>query len=257
MGLLDLFRRPAPAPISDALWDATVAALPFIAALEPEELGRLRELTAAFLAEKEFTPAGGLVVDDGVCLAIAMQACLPILELGLGAYRGWVGIVVYPDEFVIPRLTQDEDGVVHEYDETASGEAWAGGPVIVSWRDAQMAGDGYNVVIHEFAHKLDMENGEADGVPPLPPGVSREQWENVLHAAYEHFCQRVDGGEKTWIDPYGAEHPCEFFAVVSEAFFEMPDVVAEEYPAFYDLLRRFYRQDPHVRLQRWVAAGRD
>ncbi|HNP05274.1 MAG TPA: zinc-dependent peptidase [Rhodocyclaceae bacterium] len=255
MGILDFFRRAPPATLPDSLWEATLGSLPFLAALTEEEKTRLRELVAAFLAEKEFSAAGGLELDDSLFLAIAAQACLPILELGLGAYRGWVGIVVYPDEFVIPRVIQDEDGVVHEYDEAASGEAWGGGPVIVSWKDAQMAGDGYNVVIHEFAHKLDMANGEADGVPPLPRDIPRRRWEEVLTAAYEDFCRRVDADEETWIDPYGAEHPSEFFAVVSEAFFEIPDVVADESPEFYHLLPRFYRQDPLTRLDRMIAAA--
>ncbi len=253
MGILDYLRRPAPQAIPETLWQSVVAPLPFLGRLAAADLARLKTLAEAFLAEKEFTAAAGFRLDDRVCVAIAAQACLPILELGLEAYRGWVGIVVYPDEFVIPRVIQDEDGIVHEYDEAASGEAWSGGPVIISWHDAQMAGEGYNVVIHEFAHKLDMIDGEADGVPPLPPGVSRRAWESVLHAAYDDFCARVDAGEETWIDPYGAEHPAEFFAVVSETFFEMPAVVADEYPAFYDLLRRFYRQDP---CQQQAAAAR-
>ncbi len=247
MGLLDWFRRPARRKLPDDLWRTTVAGLPFVACLAPAELEALRRLVEDFLDEKEFTAAGGLELSDAMCASIAVQGCLPILALGLEAYRGWVGIIVYPDEFVIPRIVEDEFGVVHEYDEPASGEAWAGGPLIVSWRDAQMAGEGYNVVIHEFAHKLDMLNGEADGVPALPPGLAREGWEEVLFAAYDDFCRRVDGGEDTTIDTYGAEHPAEFFAVVSESFFETPALVAAEYPELYDLFRRYYRQDPLTR----------
>lgn len=248
MGLFDWFRRGPARPVPDPLWQATVAALPFVTALPAADLARLRTLATAFLAEKEFTAAGDLELDDGICLNIAVQGCLPILNLGLEAYRGWVGIIVYPDEFVVPRSIQDEFGVVHEYDDVASGEAWSGGPLIVSWRDAQMAGDGYNVVIHEFAHKLDMLNGEADGVPALHSGLRREDWEAVLLAAYDDFCRRVDGGEETWIDPYGSDSPAEFFAVVSESFFESPDVVAGEYPELYRQLCRYYRQDPLTRL---------
>lgn len=133
-----------------------------------------------------------------------------------------------PDEFIIPRLVEDEFGVVHEYDDVTSGEAWEGGPLLISWHDAQMAGDGYNVVIHEFAHKLDMLNGEADGIPPLHAGMSRQVWSETLHAAFEDFCQLVDVaedyGRETLLDPYGAEHPGEFFAVMSEAFFESPEL---------------------------------
>ncbi|MBS1191835.1 MAG: hypothetical protein H6R10_3627 [Rhodocyclaceae bacterium] len=250
--LLDWFRGRRRPGIPDELWQRTIAGLPFLACLSADEQADLRDLAERFLAEKEFTAAGGLALDDAICISIAAQGCLPILRLGLGAYRGWVGIVVYPDEFVVPRQLQDEFGVVHEYEDVLSGEAWQGGPLIVSWRDAQMAGEGYNVVIHEFAHKLDMLNGDADGVPALHSGLTVESWEEGLLAAYDDFCHRVDRGEETIIDPYASEHPAEFFAVLSECFFEMPDVVAAEYPALYKLLQRYYRQDP---LARWMKAA--
>lgn len=245
--LLDWFRR-APPPIPDALWARTVAGLPFLAALAVDERRRLKTLAERFLADKEFSAAGGLMLSDEICVAIAAQGCLPVLNLGLAAYAGWVGIVVYPDEFVVPRRIQDDDGVVHEYDDVLSGEAWAGGPLLVSWRDVQQAGDGYNVVIHEFAHKLDMLNGEADGIPALHSDLTVDAWERAFFPAYEDFCRRVDGGEETAIDPYAAEAPEEFFAVLSECFFETPALVAGDYPALYALLRRYYRQDPLARL---------
>ena len=262
--LFDWLRgTPQSHPLPDALWDDTLATLPFIDALAADEKARLRELCEAFLAEKEFTSAGGLELTDAMCVSIAAQGCLPILELGLDWYRDWVGIIVYADEFIIPRSVEDEFGVVHEYDDVASGEAWAGGPLLVSWHDAQMAGDGYNVVIHEFAHKLDMKSGDADGVPPLPAGVTRQAWEAALVAAYDDFCARVDAAEErgeasgeafgetfyaeTGLDAYGAQSPGEFFAVMSETFFEDPQVLRAAYPAFYALMCRFYRQDPAAR----------
>lgn len=244
--LLDWFRRAPPA-IPDALWARTVGGLPFLAALAVDERRRLKTLAERFLADKEFSAAGGLRLTDDICVSIAAQGCLPVLELGLSAYAGWVGIVVYPDEFVVPRRIQDDDGVVHEYDDVLSGEAWEGGPLLVSWRDVQLAGDGYNVVIHEFAHKLDMLNGEADGIPALHSDLTVDAWEKAFFPAYEHFCRRVDGGEDTAIDPYAAEAPEEFFAVLSECFFETPALVAADYPALYALLRRYYRQDPLAR----------
>lgn len=245
-------RRLEPAPLPDTLWQEVVSALPFLVALSDQEQARLRRLAEAFLAEKEFTTAGGLALSNTICLSIAVQGCLPILNLGLDAYRGWVGIIVYPDEFIIPRSVEDEFGIVHEYQELASGEAWEGGPLLISWRDAQMAGDGYNVVIHEFAHKLDMKNGEANGMPPLPPEISRADWQRVLVASYDDFCGRVEEaearGEDICFDPYAAENHGEFFAVMSEAFFETPDVLQAEYPALYENLVGFYRQDPLARL---------
>lgn len=248
-GFLSRLLGKAEAPaIPDDLWQATLAQFEFLSRLTDTDRDRLRELTRRFLAEKEFSATGGLELDDAMCLAIAVQGCLPILNLGLEWYRGWVGIIVYPDEFVIPRSIQDEDGIVHDYDEVASGEAWGGGPLIISWRDVQMAGSGYNVVIHEFAHKLDMINGEADGVPPLPPGISRAQWEQTLLAAYDHFAEALDAadqvGDETEFDPYAAESPAEFFAVMSEAFFEIPQRLKAAYPDLYGLFAAFYRMDP-------------
>lgn len=250
MGLFDWLRRRRPAAIPDALWQRTLAGQPFLAALDAGEARRLRALAERFLADKEFTAAGGLELNDEICVAIAAQGCLPVLELGLGAYGDWVGIVVYADEFVVPREIADDDGVVHRYADVLSGEAWEGGPLLVSWRDVQMAGGDYNVVIHEFAHKLDMLNGEVDGMPALHSGITAERWEGVLLPAYDDFCARVDAGEETIIDPYAAEAVGEFFAVLSESFFGMPDVVAAEYPALYALLRDYYRQDPLARLQK-------
>ena len=229
IGLLDKLRGHKRQPIPDALWAATVSALPFLDILPPDEQRQLRTLAEDFLAEKEFSAAGGLELSDEICVAIAAQGCLPILKLGLKAYRDWVGIIVYPDEFVVRRRFEDETGIVHEYDDVLSGEAWEGGPLIVSWHDVKMAGDGYNVVIHEFAHKLDMLNGDADGMPALHSDLDASEWETIFFAAYDDFCARVDSGEETLIDPYASETPGEFFAVLSESFFEIPDVVAGEY----------------------------
>jgi Mlc titration factor MtfA (ptsG expression regulator) len=176
-------------------------------------------------------------------VAIAAQACVPILELGLDWYRGWTGIVVYPGDFRVRRSEMDEDGVVHEWDDELAGEAMPGGPVVISWDAA--AHDSYiNVVIHEFAHKLDMLDGVADGMPPLHPGMDRRAWKRIFDEAYEGFCDAVEHGRDTWLDPYAAEHPSEFFAVISEAFFEDPAETRRRYPDVYHQLELFYRQDP-------------
>ena len=254
MGLFDWFGGKQKPEVPDALWAQTVSALPFLDLLAVDEKKRLKTLVEQFLAEKEFSVAGGLELSDEICVAIAAQGCLPILELGLNAYRDWVGIVVYPNEFVVPRRIEDESGIVHEFDDVLSGEAWEGGPLIISWHDAQMAGAGYNVVIHEFAHKLDMLNGEADGIPALHSGMPEEEWDRIFLAAYDDFCRRVDSGEETVIDPYASDDPAEFFAVLSENFFELPDIVDREYPALYALLRAYYRQDPLSRLTKASTA---
>ena len=186
--------------------------------------------------------------DRSMAVAIAAQACLPILELGLPAYDGFKGIVVHPDVVVARREVMDEDGIVHEYDEELAGEAMEGGPVMLSWRDVADAGDsaawGYNVVVHEFAHVLDMRDGVADGVPLLADRAARARWLAVLEPQWIEFCERVDAGEDTLIDPYGAEAIDEFFAVASELFFVDAPSMRREHPALYTLLAEYYRQDP-------------
>jgi Mlc titration factor MtfA (ptsG expression regulator) len=224
--------------IDDALWHEATHRLPFI-----PQTPKLRSLALLFLAEYQFSGAHGLEVTDAMRVSIAAQACLPILELGLDWYAGFSGIVVYPGDFRVRRTETDEDGVVHEWDDELAGEAMPGGPVVLSW-DATAHDPGMNVVIHEFAHKLDMLNGEADGLPPLHAGMDRAAWVAAFEEAYEGFCDAVERGRETWLDPYAGEHPSEFFAVISEAFFEDPVETRRRYPDVYDQLKLFYRQDP-------------
>ncbi len=235
---------PRRIEVAEETWRAVERRLPFLDFLDDVQRARLRRLAIDFLAEKQFHGAHGLQLTDEMLLAIALQACLPILNIGLGAYHGWVGVVVYPGDFIVPRREIDEDGVVHEYDDELLGEAWEGGPVLLSWFPEDDAPEGVNVVIHEFAHKLDMENGGVDGLPPLPAHMSRSAWAAAFGAAYERFCAQVDGDEDTVLDPYAAEHPGEFFAVASEAFFETPTLLQAEFPEVYDQLHRYYGLDP-------------
>jgi Mlc titration factor MtfA (ptsG expression regulator) len=246
MGWLTSWRRRrvlARHHLDDRLWRRAVLAFAFLGELDRDEAARLKQLTLLFLAEKQFAGAHGLEVTDTMRVSIAAQACLPILELGLDWYRGWTGVVVYPGDFRVRRTEVDEHGVVHEWDDELAGEAMPGGPVVVSW-DAAINGGEMNVVIHEFAHKIDMANGEADGLPPLHAEMDRRAWVDAFRVAYEGFCDAVDRGKETWLDPYAAEHPSEFFAVVSEAFFAHPVQTARRYPDVYDQLRSFYRQHP-------------
>lgn len=238
------------AHIPDGIWSQVREAFPVFDGLGEPEDRRLRELCVLFLHEKTLEPAGDLSLDEAMRVAIAAQACLPILHLGLDWYDGWSAVIVYPAEFVPKLEWMDEAGVVHTGEEIRSGEAWQHGPVILSWDDVQAsgAGDGYNVVIHEFAHKLDARNGDTEGLPPLHDGMDVDEWSRVFGAAFDDLNARVERGEEPPIDPYAGEAPEEFFAVASEYFFECPDVLAEAYPAVYDLLRRFYRQDPLARL---------
>ena len=239
-----LRRRPIP----DALWQLTLARFPFLHQGNAADATRLREMSTLFLAQKEFSGAHGLAVDDAMAVAIAAQACLPILRLGLDWYQGFVGIVVHADAVLAERETTDEDGVVHRYREELTGEAMQGGPVMLSWRDVADAGSsadwGYNVVIHEFAHVLDMRDGVADGVPALADRAARERWLAIIESEYEGFCARVDAGEETLLDPYGAEAIAEFFAVAAEVFFVAPLDMQAEHPRLHGLLSGFFDQDP-------------
>jgi Mlc titration factor MtfA (ptsG expression regulator) len=159
---------------------------------------------------------------------------------------------VYPDEFVPGWEWEDEAGVVHRNDAPLAGEAMPGGPVVLSWHDVAASADwraaGMNLVIHEFAHKIDMANGEANGCPPLPATISPLAWTTDLGAAYADFSARVDRNEPTDIDPYAAESPAEFFAVLSEVFFVDPLLMKRDYPDVYRQFVLFYRQDPAARV---------
>ncbi|MEO8144590.1 MAG: M90 family metallopeptidase [Betaproteobacteria bacterium] len=257
MGLLRDWKRKrtlARHRIDDTLWQRAQRHLPFLRGLSAGEEKRLRQLAVLFLAEKQLTPVHGLVLTDDDRIEIALQACLPVLELGLDWYDGWVGIVVHPSDFHVRRSETGEDGVVHEWNDELAGESWPGGPVVLSWEALDDAGSvaegGANIVIHEFAHKLDMMAGEADGVPPLPSREAREHWTAVFDAEFDRFCKSVEAGKDTFLDPYGAEHEAEFFAVASEAFFESPHALRGDFPGLYDLFKGFYRQDPALRLTR-------
>ena len=235
-------------PIPEHLWTQVLQLYPFIQARSVADRTALHRLASLFLAEKEFTGAQGLRVTDEMAVAVAAQACLPVLKLGLQAYSRFVGIVVQPDIVLAKRAVEDEDGLVHEYDEELSGEAMAGGPVMLAWPDVLEAGataaDAYNVVIHEFAHVLDERFGWSGPSPTLPPGLTRAGWCDLLVREYEVFAKAVDRGDATLLDPYGAEAPEEFFAVASEAFFVNTAGLRRHHPDLHRALVRLYGQDP-------------
>src|SRR5258706_9074502 len=247
MGFFRDWRRKrvlTSARIDGALWARIASKLSVHCGLSTEEPPGIKQLGLPFLPEKEMHGAHGFKLTDDVRLSIAAQACLPILNLGLDVYNGWVGVVVYPGEFRVRKEEMDENGIVHTFDEELAGEAWPGGPVILSWEDVGMAERGYNLGIHEFAHKIHMDGaGDAD-YPAARAGMDSSKWRKVLEGAYERFCNEVDSGRPTFIDEYAAEHPAEFFAVMSEAFFTESAVLARDWPELYLQLAQFYRQDP-------------
>lgn len=232
------------ATLPEDLWRATLRRLPVLRRLRQDQRVRLRALVILFLHHKDIVSAAGLTLTDEIRVGVAAQACLPILNLDLDYYAGWRSIIVYPDQFLPRHEYTDDAGVVHESCHPTMGEAWLQGPMILSAADALAGGDGINVVIHECAHKLDMLNGDANGFPPLHPDMDVKQWSQVFSQAYADFCAQVDAGVDTTLDPYGAEDPGEFFAVMSEGFFEIADAVYRAYPDVYRQLAAFYRQDP-------------
>jgi len=250
-------------PIRDALWLPTGAHYPFLAALPLQDQAKLRALAALFLRRKEFTGARGLAITDEMAVAIAAQACLPLLHWGsprqaLSWYDDFVGIVVHPTEALAHRETMDAAGVVHHYNEVLLGEAMEHGPVMLVWPAVQGAGQrASSVVIHEFMHKIDMKAGHADGCPPLPPGFmatktvreGRRLWRRTWSAVYAQFREQVTmaerfGGEWPWLDAYGASAPGEFFAVACEAYFVDPTRFKQEFPTLTPLLDAFFHPAP-------------
>jgi len=250
-------------------WSALLADYPFLAALDAAEREALRGRTAWLLASKTMNGAQGLELTDAMRLAIAAQAALPILHLDPTLYEGWNEIIVYPGGFAIPRSQVDDDGVTHEYVEEAAGEAWEGGPIVLSWSDASQHTDAFNVVIHEFAHKLDLHGGDADGMPSLHAHreLSPRLWRRVLEASYDSFVQMLERTESSIpsdvdpegpdadvyyaalpLDPYAATDEAEFFAVSSEHFFTDPEPLAAALPQWFALLEQYYRQEPLRRL---------
>ncbi len=236
------------------LWESALSRSAVLAPLDSEERHRLRELTSRFLRDKSIGGAQGLFVTDEMRVLIASQACLLILNLDLDYFAGWHEVIVYPDSFMATHQEYDEAGVVHETRHALGGEAWGRGPVILSWQDARPGayphGPGSNVILHEFAHKVDMRNGAANGMPPLHADMSRPAWTQALTSAYDDLYQQLQRRNHTAIDPYAAESPAEFFAVLTETFFELPRRLYETYPKVYEVFKQFYRQDPLIRIGR-------
>lgn len=272
---LSLFRRwrqtktDAHAPALSVLpyWPVVTANCPFLARLTPQEQQALQTLCQRFLDEKAINGAAGLELSALMQLSIAAQACLCVLHLGLDMFDDFSEVIVYPGEFRVARETVDDFGVVHDVSGALTGEAVPGGPVIVSWDATPPADDApvYNVVIHEFAHKLDLADGrEADGIPLFHAQrhreLTRRQWSQTLWTTYDDFCTQLDHVEYTmprnmdpesedgaaWyaqlpIDAYAAEDCAEFFAVSSESYFLAPERLQRHYPDWFALLDRYYR----------------
>ncbi|WP_447594152.1 M90 family metallopeptidase [Aquipseudomonas campi] len=244
----------ARAPYTQHHWAQVRERLTILDGLNADEDQRLFQCAVLFLHHKHLTALPGVHLDDSDRLTLAALAELPLLHLAdLNWYQGFHELVLYPDDFVSPQRHRDASGVEHEWDGEHSGEAWLQGPVILAWPGVQASGgwDGYNLVIHELAHKLDMLNGDANGLPPLHRNMRIEDWASAMQSAYEQMNNLLDADPEaqTALDPYAAENPAEFFAVTSEYFFSAPDLLNEAFPAVYSQLAAFYRQDPLSRLR--------
>jgi Mlc titration factor MtfA (ptsG expression regulator) len=233
-------------PVPDDLWRASLALVPMASRLSATDQARLRELVTLFLHAKRFEGAGGLVVTDPMRASVAIQACVLILELGIEAYNGWSTILVYPRSFQARGERRGPLGIVEVEGPETMGEAWSqGGPVILSWDDSHSSAlhdhDGYNVIVHEFAHKIDLGDRVANGAPPLRRGVEAESWKRAFTAAYEDLRARLARGQPTGLRAYAATNPAEFFAVATESFFETPEALERAYPDVYRHLLAYYR----------------
>lgn len=279
--LRKLFRRRTP-NIPDSLWFACAMQLPFLHALPKEELSRLKSLSEAFLARVPIRGAGGFELTNQTSVLIAAQASFVVLNLTLDLYDDIPAVIVYPSGFVVSRKEVDSAGIVHEWREPMAGEAiQLGGAIVLSWEDVENTlhgHDGRNVVIHEFAHKIDMKRSIANGYPPFLAAfhsdIDPREWQRAFSEAFEHFAELADGRGRSfyddapwseggvphvsWIGPlpldrYAATNAAEFFAVASEAFFLRPAPLAAAYPEVYSLLSRYYRHDPLARTmqRRW------
>jgi hypothetical protein len=236
--------------LTEEAWEWLLRDHPILDGMTREEQDKLRGMATIFLREKSFDGADGLRPTEVIRDVISVQACLPILNLGLEWYENWKTIVIVPDVFIEEHNELDSAGVAHEWEEDSSGESWDRGPVVLSWKDVEESGwgDGYNVVIHEAAHRLDSLDGEVNGRPLLHDDMDPREWLDVFSQAFKDLKRRASTRkQKLRIDPYAATDDAEFFAVASEYFFEQPEVLHGEYPEVYRLLCAFYRQDTERR----------
>jgi MtfA peptidase len=238
------------APFPPEWADILARNLPYESLLEENEKTELRGLLTILLDEKRFEGCDGVRITDEIRVTIAAQACLLLLNRPTGVFPGLRTILVYPDAFLAPAVEHLEDGVVVEGMEARAGESWSLGNVVLSWADALEGAadpeDGYNPVLHEFAHQLDYESGASEGAPALPDRATEEEWKRIFTREY----RALSAGRPSPMDSYGAKSPAEFFAVATETFFERPVDLKTAHPDLYGQLRNYYRQDPVLRILR-------
>lgn len=219
--------------------------VPLVARLPPPLRQRLEQRMQVFIADKPFIGCNGQAIGDEVRVTIAAQACLLLLgRPDEACYPRLRQVLVYPEPFVVPQRRNLPGGVVSDVPQALAGESWSRGQVILAWSEvlagAADPGDGRNVVLHEFAHQIDQDSGEADGRPWQHDPDARRQWAAAMDAGLAHLRE----APSLTLDDYGSTDPAEFFAVATEAFFERPQALADEAPALYEALQRLYKLDP-------------
>lgn len=234
-------------PLSEELHAIIRRNVPYVARLPAADREELAGHIQAFLAEKHFEGCGGLELTDEIRVTIAAQACVLLLHGDTDYFARLVSILVYPSAYVAPGGAHIGGGVISDQEQTRLGESWTSGVVVLGW-DSVLAGtrdmhDGRNVVLHEFAHQLDQEDGASDGAPILSHRSRYATWARVLSREFDALVASTQR-HRSVIDPYGATNPAEFFAVITETFFEKPRQLQSRHPELYAELRTFYRQDP-------------
>jgi Mlc titration factor MtfA (ptsG expression regulator) len=247
--LVERRRRRARAQPFPAAWrEILQRRVPHFRLLPADLQVQLKKHIQVFVAEKDFIGCDGFAITDEVRVTIAAQACLLLLNRATQYFPNLRQVLVYPGAFIVERVRAEPSGILQEQRQVLSGESWSQGQVVLSWEDvvegAAVVDDGRNVVIHEFAHQLDQEKGYANGAPVLMRRERMQRWSQVLGEEFARLREQSAMGEATLLSPYGATDPAEFFAVVSEVFFEQPQRMASEHPALYDELRKLYRVNP-------------
>jgi MtfA peptidase len=246
-------RTRLPRDAFPAAWEDVLARLPFTASLEEGERARLKEVLRRIVEGKRWEGCGGLEITDEMRVTIAAEAARLLLGLPYDGFPNVRTILVYPAAFRVPGGRPGGDGIVTE-GQVNAGEAWPSGPVILSWEGVESGlrhpEAGRNLVVHEFAHKLDQLDGYADGAPPPRARGDLDAWRRVMDEAYRDLVRASDDGRATVLDVYGATNPAEFFAVASEAFFERPEALEREHPRLYRTLASWFGQDTAGRSRR-------
>jgi len=239
-----LLTRPFP----QAWRDILERNVPLSTRLATDQRHDLEELVKRFLVDLSFEGCGGLVIDDEMRVTIAGHACLLSLRHDQRPFPQLRSILVYPSTYSSNETRYTEGGLVEEGTQSRLGESWHQGYVVLAWdavlRGASEMGDGHNVVLHEFAHQLDQEDGVADGVPIFDHPLRYGPWARVLERDFEKLVAQSHRGRTKVLDAYGATNKAEFFAVATETFFEKPRALRRSYPELYELLSEFYGLEP-------------